>query len=418
LNLSLPLKIKNHPNTNLNSKKPLKNLNLITAQWTYDDPRWDSEIPNWWDEDNFVPPEGPAQERSKTFWHKKAQNLLHQKLSQKLNTNRAKNLILMVGDGMGLPSQMAARSYLGDVSKALSFEKFPFSGLAKVYCVNYQVPDSASTATALLTGVKNNFMVLGLTADVNLRNCSASLNESHRLDSIMRFAQKAGKSTGIVTNTRLTHATPAASYAISASRQWEGPENTPSGCPDIADQLINGGVGRNFDVMMGGGGRYFLPTHEGGRRNDNRNLLNEFVVNNRREGKIVKIPRNRTELNEINVRMTDKILGIFAESHLDYKLRADDEVQPTLTEMTAKALEVLKKNRDGFVLMVEGGRIDTSHHENRAQMALAEVVEFHKTVEFLRENTGEEDTLIVVTADHSHPFSIGGYLVRNFEVEE
>lgn len=277
--------------------------------------------------------------------------------------------------------------------------------------MNYQVPDSASTATALLTGVKNNFMVLGLTADVNLRNCSASLDESHRLDSIMRFAQEAGKSTGIVTTTRLTHATPAASYAISASRQWEGNENTPSGCRDIADQLINGKIGRSFDVMMGGGGRYLLPVKEGGRRTDNRNLFNEFVINNRREGKLVKIARNRSELSEINARMTDKILGVFASSHLEYKLRANDEIQPTLEEMTAKALEVLKKNRKGFVLLVEGGRIDTSHHENQAQMALGEVVEFHKTVEFVRENTSEEDTLIVVTADHSHPFTVGGYVV-------
>lgn len=134
---------------------------------------------------------------------------------------------------------MAARSYIRDPSEELSFEKFPFSGLSKVYCVNYQVPDSASTATAILSGVKNNFMVLSLTADVNLRNCSASKNESSQVDSIFKYAQDARKATGIVTTTRLTHATPAAAYAVSASRQWEGNENVPEGQENFMKFILN-----------------------------------------------------------------------------------------------------------------------------------------------------------------------------------
>lgn len=389
---------------------------VILAQnyWQYDDPRWESDVPNWWDEENFRPPKGPPEENSKDFWNNKAQDFLKQKINTKLNTNRAKNVVIMIGDGMGLPSQMAARSYLNDVNVELSFEKFPFSGMSKVYCVNYQVPDSASTATALLTGVKNNFMVLALTADVTLRNCSAANDESHQIDSIFKYAQDAGKSTGIVTTTRVTHATPAAAYAISASRQWEGNDGTPEGCKDIADQLINGKIGKNLDVIFGGGLRYFLPVAEGGRRTDGRNLVKEYALNNQRQGNRVALAFNKTHLNGINTRFFDKALGLFASSHMDYKLLADEESQPTLTEMTAKAIEMLERNPNGFVLLVEGGRIDTSHHRNQAQLALSEVVEFHKAVEYVKENTNEEETLIVATADHSHPFTIGGYLVRFF----
>lgn len=98
---------------------------------------------------------------------------------------------------------------------------------------------------------------------------------------------------------------------------------------------------------------------------------------------------------------------------MQYKLLAEELNQPTLKEMTAKALEVLKKNDKGFVLLVEGGRIDHAHHETRARLALHETIEFDKTIEFVKENTDEEDTLIVVTADHSHVFTVGGYTVDN-----
>ncbi|KAL7015736.1 hypothetical protein ACKWTF_016637 [Chironomus riparius] len=387
--------------------------NPNNVEWSYDDPRWKTYIPNWWDEPNFVPPVGPVEENPKEFWISKAEKLLDQKLNYRLNTNRAKNIIIMVGDGMGLSSQMAARSYIKDVNFELSFEKFPFSGLAKIYCVNYQVPDSASTATALFSGIKTNYMVLGVTADVNVRNCSASKNEKFQVPSIFKYAQDAGKSTGIVTNTRITHATPAGAYATAASRNWEGNANTPDGCDDIGLQLIHGNIGRNLDVILGGGSRYLLPTSRGGRRTDERNLINEYlrvqIQNRKRPARAF----NRDELLSINANVTDSILGIFADNHMDYKLLADPETQPTLTEMTAKALDILKKNeRHGFVLMVEGGRIDHGHHENRAQLSLEEVVEFHKAVEYVKANTHEEDTLIVVTADHSHPFTIGGYLPR------
>jgi alkaline phosphatase len=247
------------------------------GEWGEDDPRWDTEIPNWWDEENFVPPVGPVEERSKDFWMEKAQNSLKEKLSQKLNLNKAKNLVIFIGDGMGISTQMATRVYKEDVRTELSFEKFPHTGLSKTYCINYQVPDSACTANAILSGFKNNYATLGVTGEVNLRECSKQQDNSTHVDSIFKFAQDAGKATGIVTNTRVTHATPAAAYAHTSSRYWESNENTPEGCDDIAHQLIHGEVGSKFDVVMGGGRRHFLPVGATGRRTDGRNLISEYV---------------------------------------------------------------------------------------------------------------------------------------------
>lgn len=214
----------------------------VKLQWDADDPRWDSEIPKWWDEANFIPPSGPVEEKSAQFWINQGQSLLHKKLNSQQNLNKAKNLVIFIGDGMGISTQMATRSYVSDENSELSFEKFPYSGLAKTYCVNYQVPDSACTATAILSGIKNNFNVVSLTADLNVRNCTAQQDKRTHVDSIFKYAQDAGKSTGFITTTRVTHATPAAVYAKSASRYWEFNEEAPSGCDDIAYQMIHGEI--------------------------------------------------------------------------------------------------------------------------------------------------------------------------------
>lgn len=116
---------------------------------------------------------------------------------------------------------------------------------------------------------------------------------------------------------------------------------------------------------------------------------------------------------KVNTNLTDKIFGLFADSHMEYKLLANAETQPTLKEMTAKALEVLRRNEKGFLLLVEGGRIDHGHHETRARLSLEETLEFEKTVEYVRAETDQGETLIVVTADHGHVFTVGGYPVND-----
>ncbi|CRK92138.1 CLUMA_CG005740, isoform A [Clunio marinus] len=389
-------------------------------EWEFDDPRWYEKIPNWWDEKIFVPPNGPEKEKQRKFWVDHGQNLLKKKIiNTKLNMNKVKNLVIFIGDGMGISTQMATRAYIGDVRSELSFEKFPFSGMSKTYCINYQVSDSACTATAILSGIKNNFNVLGLTGDVNLRNCTAQQDKSKHVDSIFKYAQDAGLSTGFVTNTRITHATLAAVYAKSASRYWESNEGVPDGCHDIAHQLIHGEIGSKLDVIMGGGRRSFLPNtnvnqnSERGFRTDNRNLIDEYKENQRKQFKRFSYVQNRNELKAIDIDLNDRILGIFAHSHMEYQMLSDTNIQPTLTEMTAKALEIMKKNEKGFVLLVESGRIDHAHHQGRARLALEETVEFDKVVDYVNNITNEEDTLTIVTADHSHVFTVGGYPPRN-----
>lgn len=137
-----------------------------------------------------------------------------------------------------------------------------------------------------------------MTGDVNLRNCSAQQDENNRIDSIFKFAQDARKSTGVLTTTRVTHATPAASYAQSASRYWESNENTPEGCDDIALQLVYGQIGTNLDVVMGGGRRHFLPTeNNAGLRTDNRNLISEYQKLQEKNQHRVQVVQNRVKNN-------------------------------------------------------------------------------------------------------------------------
>jgi alkaline phosphatase len=112
----------------------------------------------------------------------------------------------------------------------------------------------------------------------------------------------------------------------------------------------------------------------------------------------------------IDVSKTQKILGIFAGSHLEYEIMRNEN-EPSLLEMTSKALELLQQNEKGYVLLVEGGRIDHAHHDTIAQRALTETAGFARTIEYVKSNTNEEDTLIIVTADHGHVMTVGGYAV-------
>lgn len=266
-------------------------------EWDENDPRWETKIPNWWDEANFVPPVGPVEERSKVFWVNQGQSLLKEKVDQRLNINKAKNLVIFIGDGMGLGTVMATRSYINDVKTQLSFEKFPHTGLAKTYCINYQIPDSSCTATAILSGVKNNYGTISLSGDVNLRECSRQQDKSSHVDTIFKHAQDAERSTGVVTTTRVTHATPAASYAHSCSRYWESDDGVPEGCEDIAYQLVHGEVGSKLDVMMGGGRRAFLPyLSNGGVRADGRNLIEDYLKMQSENNKIAQVLQNRVSL--------------------------------------------------------------------------------------------------------------------------
>ncbi|EDS29464.1 alkaline phosphatase [Culex quinquefasciatus] len=371
------------------------------------------------DDPEWAPPVGPRQELDKQYWIRTGQRLLDEQLSKnQLNLNVAKNVVIFIGDGMSIATQTATRMYMGGEELTLSFEQFPYVGLAKTYCINYQVSDSSCTAAAILTGVKNNYGTIAVSGHVPLMNCERSLVEENRLTSILRYAQLDGRSTGIVTTTRITHATPAVAYAVAGARYWEDDGDTPDGCTDIAAQLVHGEIGQNLTVALGGGSRHFYPaganTVHGstGRRQDGRFLVDEWLRNVEARGESGMFVHDSLGLSQVEVSKVDRLFGLFSANHMSYRL--ENAVQePTLKEMTAKALEILSKNDRGYVLIVEGGRIDHAHHDNLARLALDETVELHRAVQHVATATDEQDdTLIVVTADHSHTLTMGGYPVR------
>ncbi|GAB0093476.1 Alkaline phosphatase [Sergentomyia squamirostris] len=371
---------------------------------------------------------GNAQERTSDYWLNLGYNHVRDKVNKKLNTNKAKNIVFFIGDGMSIPTLFATRVALGGEEKQLSFEKFPYSGLAKTYCVDAQVADSACTGTAYMTGVKTNFMTLGVNGQVPLSDCKAANNPTTHTESILKWALDAGKSAGIVTTTTVTHASPGASYAHVADRMWEDDYQVrQSGCDpnettDIARQLIHGAEGSLFKVILGGGRGHMrdakFPDEEDGFgfRNDSRDLISEWLNDGKPNKRYVW---NRNDLLNTPTN-TDYLLGLFENSHMKFRQQTEEmnaqNSEPTLEEMTRSAINILKKNNKGFVLFVEGGLIDHGHHYTIPKAAVGETIEFHKAIQAARDILEEKDSLIVVSSDHSHTMSVSGYPTRGNDI--
>jgi len=356
-------------------------------------------------------------------WYDLGEKAIEDKLSQKsLTTNRgaAKNIILFVGDGMGVSTVTASRIYAGQLrgesgeENSLSFDKFPVVGLSKTYNTDSQTADSAGTMTAMITGVKTKKGMLSVSDEVNKGDCKGS--KGHELITALELAEIKGLATGIVSNTRLTHATPAATYAHVASRDWESNSTIDGGCKDIASQFIDFSYGDGIEVAMGGGRRAFMPSTavkvegKSGKRTDGRDLREEWQK---------KYPNGtyietKKAFDLVDVEKTEKLFALFNPSHMRYEADRKNDVagEPSLSEMTEKAIKILKKSDKGFFLMVESGRIDHAHHAGNAFNALNETAEFSKAVAMADKLTDDKDTLIIVTADHSHVFTMAGYPVR------
>lgn len=327
---------------------------------------------------------------------------------------RARNVILFIGDGMGISTVTAARIFDGQArgvdgeSNVLPFETFPSVALVKTYNSNQQVPDSAGTASAMNTGVKTRAGVLGIGPRAHRGDCGEAL--ANALPTLGEMAVADGKAVGIVTTARLTHATPAAIYAHSADRDWESDRAIPAaertkGCLDIAAQLMR----FPFDVALGGGAAQFRgKAMKGNRLDDNADLIADWQ---RRTGGIVVAAA--AELAK-PAPGDAPILGLFNASTMAYALdRTPASTEPTLAEMTSVAIDRLKTRKGGYYLMVEGANIDHGHHEGRAGYALTEAQQFFRAIEMALSKVNLSDTLVLVTADHSHTFTIGGWPTRN-----
>lgn len=347
--------------------------------------------------------------------------------ARKPNTNKAKNIILFVGDGMSIPTITASRIFDGQKkgvdgeSNKLAFEKFPYLALSKTYTHDAQVADSAPTATAMVSGVKSVNGTIGVTQNIKYEDCSTVAG--NEVTTIFEQAERAGLSTGIVSTARITHATPAATYAKTANRDIENDSQikdaNDQGCKDIAAQLIDWNAGNGFEVILGGGRSNFMLETQAdpeaadkmGARKDGRDLIKDWQAKYN-DGAYVW---NKAEFDAIDPAKTGHLFGLFERSHMQYETdRAKDKGgEPSLAEMTTKAIDIVSQNAEGYVLLIEGGRIDHAHHAGNAYRALQDTVALSEAVDAALAKVNTDETLVVVTADHSHVFSIAGYPKRN-----
>ncbi len=342
------------------------------------------------------------------------------------NNGHAKNVILFIGDGMGISTITASRIYDGQTKgghgeeNSLSFEKLPYLALSKTYSVDQQTPDSAPTMTAMVTGVKTIGDSLSVNQYVAHSEKDAKVIDANKLSTILEQAKQHGLSAGIVSTARITHATPAATYAHTANRDWEGDSDKLAGAtvPDIASQLVDFNVNGGINVALGGGRTRFIPNTVtdpeygvAGKRKDGRNLTVDWTTKHTNAHYVW----DQAGFDAIDPNTTDHLLGLFEPSHVHYeadRVAHDKSGEPSLTQMTTKAISILKKNDNGYFLMVEGGRIDHAHHSGNAYRALTETQQFAAAVKAAIDATDPEETLIIVTAVHSHVFTIGGYPQR------
>ena len=328
---------------------------------------------------------------------------------------KAKNIIFFLGDGMGPSVTTAARIYRGGEDSLLHFERLmERTARIKTYSNDYQTTDSAPSMGSYMTGIKINNDVISMKDARPIKTnkdgsdaCGAG-NGSAAV-TILELAKARGRAVGAITTTELTHATPASTFSHVCNRD---------AAYTIAQQIVPGGAGYNaalgdgVDVLMGGGRNHFTPRDavlnpKG--RPDGRDLMAEFAG----AGYYVA----GTSAGMMSAKPGRKFVGIYsASSHLDYAYQRRAE-QPTLAEMTGKAIDLLSTNPNGFFLMVEGGKIDHALHDTRARHALEETVAFDDALQLAIErmraiDPGLQNTLIVLTADHDHTMQINGYPKR------
>ncbi|KAF1079303.1 MAG: Alkaline phosphatase [Candidatus Rifleibacterium amylolyticum] len=273
---------------------------------------------------------------------------------------KPKNIIFMIGDGMGIAHVTAAKIVKGSID----MERCKVMGMHMTASADNPVTDSAAAGTALSTGFRTNNDVVGL--------CP----EGKPLKNLMEYAHETGRATGVAVTVILTHATPAAFYAHHKARYHYD---------IIADQMIESGL----DVMIGGGWNNFYPkTFTGSRRKDDRNLILEL----RKKMPVVTSYESLMQADGIR-----QITAMLDGGHLPHASKRDY----TLGNLTDKAISLLNQNQKGFVLMVEGSQIDLAAHDNDMQRVIDETLDFDTAVKSALDfAVADGNTLVVITADH------------------
>ncbi len=320
------------------------------------------------------------------------------------DSGRAKNVIMIIGDGMGPEQVGLLLSYARQAphtvirERRTAFDRMMGEGGVMGFSLTYPdkavVVDSAASGTQMATGQFAGSEMIGADKDGN------------PVETVLEKAIKTGRSTGLISDTRLTHATPA---AFASHQPHRGLEN------EIAVDMLNTGP----DVMLSGGLRHWIPQEANdkesaeykaleqmtqgsvklkSKRKDSRNLLKEA------QEKGYALAFNRSQMEAAQ----GKLLGLFAYSALPDGIKvthsqdSPDRTIPTLKEMSAKAIEVLSKNDKGFFLMIEAGMIDWAAHCNDTGLMLHEMLRLNETIEYVLDwAENRDDTLIIVTADHT-----------------
>ncbi len=293
---------------------------------------------------------------------------------------KSKNVIVLIGDGMGPAQVSAARDYSRHFlnKNHLELDSY-YVGQATTYAdrgedggvmVSGEVTDSASAGTAFATGHKT------YNAGISVSNEDAS----KPFASVIEASEKLGKSTGLVTTARITHATPAVYASHVRNRDNESA---------IASQYL---TDQSVDVLFGGGKQFFLSKEEKGKRTD-KTIIPDF------EAKGYKVVYDKQGLQALNAK-DGKALGLFGSSHVDYVLDRNETV-PSLADMSQKAIDILSQNQNGFTMMIEGGRIDHAGHANDLPSLVQEALDFDAAVKVAMDFAKKDgNTSVVVTADH------------------
>jgi len=283
-----------------------------------------------------------------------------------------RNVILLIGDGLGAPATQAAMLVS---SYPLNIERCTFTGFQKTSSSDNVITDSGAAATALATGTKTRNGSIGVDSDGN------------PVKTILEIAEEHGLSTGLVSTSSITHATPASFISHQASRfDYES----------IAMDFLK----TDIDLFIGGGYDHF------GKRTDHLNLIDSLIF----RGYEVD-----TTMEQVVNSLSDKIAGFVAHMHNPYRLNGRGDMLPS---STLKAIGVLDKCKAGFFLMIEGSEIDWAAHSNDADILIDETLDFDKAVgialDFARI---DGQTLVIVTADHeTGGVSISGGDMNNHKV--
>lgn len=347
-------------------------------------------------------------------------------LAQSLQTNQpanrpgtdaplgsARNVIFFVGDGMGVSTVTAARVYSVGVDGDLTIDQMPFTALSKTYTADFIVPDSAGTMTTMMTGEQCNSGILGFLPDTERADFNGD-GDGLRPWTVLELAKQGGMKVGVVSTARVTHATPAATFAHINDRNFEN-EIALQALP--TDATYNTRLGDGLDIIMGGGRRHFhdasIMGDEGGTgsRGDGRDLRTEF------QNAGYTYAWDQAGHDALTADSLP-VLALYERSHMEYEWDrlSDAGGEPSVADMTTKCIELLSGatagSDRGYFLMVESGRIDHAHHATNAYRSLHDTEALDEAVAAAIDAVNLRDTLIIVTADHSHVFNIAGYPLR------